>query len=256
MRVGWSGAGALAMTLGVAGCATQADLLQQERKMTGLIEQQSRSIDSLRNEIEALRDERNPRGTAAPGRPPVARTPFRAKEKSKVTDTPLPSSPPPMAPNQPIGETPAPESREDARPSAAPSEAMAAVPPAAAATPPPAAEPAPAGSAAPGEPGSADADWRREVAQDRAVASATGGPERAQYVKSLEGLEKGDCAKAIPGLKAVSASSKGSPLTDNAMYWQARCLAARGDDRKAVAGAKEGPGRDATRDTARGAARG
>jgi len=228
------------MTLGVAGCATQADLLQQERKMTGLIEQQSRSIDSLRNEVEALRDERNPRASGSAVRPPVARTPFRTKEKSKVTETPLPSSPPALAPNETIGETPAPESKEDARPSAAPSEAMAAVPPAAAATPPPAAEPGPpASAAAPGEPGSVDGDWKREVAQDRAVASATGGPEREQYVKSLEGLEKGDCAKAIPGLKAVSANSKGSPLTDNAMYWQARCLAARGDDRKAVSRLKE-----------------
>src|SRR5262245_59371523 len=137
IRVGWSRAGVIALTLGVAGCASQADLLQQERKLTGLIEQQSRSIDSLRNEVEALRDERSPRGSGAPVRPPIARTPLRPKEKPKVTDTPLPSSPPPMAPNEPIGETPAPESREDARPSAAPSEAMAASPPAAAATPPP-----------------------------------------------------------------------------------------------------------------------
>src|SRR5262249_32031346 len=114
IRAGWPSAGALALTLGVAGCATQADLLQQQRKMTGLIEQQSRSIDSLRTEVEALRDERNPRGSGAPVRPPVARNPFRTKDKSKVTDTPLPSSPAPLAPSETIGETPAPESKEDA----------------------------------------------------------------------------------------------------------------------------------------------
>jgi TolA-binding protein len=238
IRVGWSSAGALALTLGVAGCATQADLLQQERKLSGMIEQQSRSLDALKNEIGAMREQRGP---GAPVRPPIARGPLRPKDKQKVMETPLPSGAAPLPPNEPIGETPAPESREDARPSAAPSEALAAVPPAAAAaTPPPAAEPAPAdGAPAAGAPGAVDEDWRREVAQDRAVASATGAPERSQYVKSLEGLEKGDCSKAIPGLKAVSANSKGSPLSDNAMYWQARCLAARGDDRKAVARLKE-----------------
>src|SRR5262245_34047733 len=58
--VGWSGAPAFALILAVAGCATQADLLQQERKLSGLIEQQSRSLDELKRDIQAMREERAP----------------------------------------------------------------------------------------------------------------------------------------------------------------------------------------------------
>jgi TolA-binding protein len=225
--------------MAVVGCVTQADLLQQERKLSGMIEQQSRSLDELKRDIEALREERAPRGSGMSTKTPFAKTPARPKDKEKMAVQPAPAAPA-LAPNEAIGQTPAPDavSTEGAEPSPAPSEAVAAEPPPApaAATPSPAAETtgAPAASS-----GAVDEDWKREVAQDRAVASATGAPERTQYVKSLEGLEKGDCSKAILGLKAVSANSKGSPLSDNAMYWQARCLAARGDDRKAVSRLKE-----------------
>ncbi len=235
--VAWSGVGALAGALAVSGCATRADLLQQERKLSGMIEQQSRSLDALKRDIEAMREERVPRGSAGSTRP-LAKTPARPREK--MADQPAPPAST-LAPDQPIGQTLAPDAAatDQAQPSPAPSDTVvAAVPSAPAAAPPPSgAQPAgvTAGSPSTGAAREAvDEDWKREVAQDRAVAIATGAPERAQYVKSLEGLAKGDCAKAIPGLRAVSANSKGSPLSDNAIYWQARCLAARGDDHKAV----------------------
>jgi len=238
-----SGAGAVAVVVTVAGCATQADLLQQERKLSGMIEQQSRSLDELRRQIEALRQETPARGSHAPtSRAPLAKARVPAKDKAAMLGETTA-----LAPNEVIGMTPSPEgvSTEQSEP---PPGAVAALPtptagvPAAAApgdTPTPATgEPSRGATAAApeatGAPSAVDEDWKREVAQDRAVASTTGAPERATYVKSLEGLEKGDCSKALPGLKSVSSGSKGSPLSDNAIYWQARCLAARGDEHKAV----------------------
>lgn len=233
-------AGAIGLALTVAGCATQADLREQERKLSGLIERQSRSVDELRREIEALRQQTAPRGSQAPTRTPVGKAATRpAKDKVATPGETLP-------PSAEIGMTLSPEgvSTEEPGPSGGQVAAVPAPAPSApdAATASPEAPAAPA--AAPGEsaapaatvprPPAMDEDWKREVAQDRAVASTTGAPERAQYIKSLEGLEKGDCSKAIPGLKSVSSGAKGSPLSDNAIYWQARCLAARGDQRKAV----------------------
>jgi TolA-binding protein len=229
-------AGAIGLALSVAGCATQADLREQERKLSGLIEQQSRSVDELRREIEALRQQTAPRGSQAPTRTPVGKAATRlAREKvAKPGETLPPSAEIGMTLSPEGVSTEAPEpggGQVAAIPAPAPSAPDAtAVSPEASAAPP--ATPAP-GAAAPPPPAT-DEDWKREVAQDRAVASTTGAPERAQYIKSLEGLEKGDCAKAIPGLKSVSSGAKGSPLSDNAIYWQARCLAARGDQRKAV----------------------
>jgi TolA-binding protein len=71
------------------------------------------------------------------------------------------------------------------------------------------------------------------VAQDRAVARASGETAPREYVDALAGLEQGDCKKARARLKAAS-GSRGA-LSDNAMYWQAKCLAAGGNDRKATA---------------------
>src|SRR5262249_26645783 len=48
------------------------------------------------------------------------------------------------------------------------------------------------------------------------------------------GLSHGDCSKAVPKLSAISSGAKGSPLADNALYWQARCAEARGDQNGAV----------------------
>jgi TolA-binding protein len=229
MRTPVREASAIVLALAVGGCATQADLLQQDRKLSGMIEEQSRSIDAIRRELQRLREDMGARGSRAPGRVPVAkgaRTPPTEKE----------ASPDRLAPSEEIGMTMSPDAVSSDE-SAPPSGPVVAAPPpsadapveAAAARPatPPASPPPPAA-------GAVDEDWKREVAQDRAVASATAAPERTEYIKSLDGLEQGDCAKAVPGLKQVSAGAKGSPLSDNAIYWQARCLAARGDQHKAV----------------------
>src|SRR4029453_16049205 len=143
IRVARSGAGGLAVAMAVVGCVTQADLLQQERKLSGMIEQQSRSLDELKRDIEALREERAPRGSGMSTKTPFAKTPARPKEKKKMAAQPAPAAPA-LAPNEAIGQTPAPDavSTEGAEPSPAPSEAVAAEPPPApaAATPSPAAE--------------------------------------------------------------------------------------------------------------------
>lgn len=253
----WSTAVPLAVPLVglLAGCATQQDMLEQDRKLTNMIEQQTRSVEAMRKDLEQMRNETG-RGRTAPSTRPAAPVAPRpgTKPKAKPEDTsllPPGTAPPADALQQPggaIGMTLSPEgqSREDApvaetvvsgggqtgSTASAPAAAPAAgggggfVGEAVAATPPPTAE-APAPRVA------TDPEWRREVAQERAVARATGGAEQQKYVDALQGIEQGDCKKALARLKATSGS--GGSLSDNAMYWQAKCLAARGNQRKANA---------------------
>ncbi len=230
----------LALTL--CGCATQADLLEQDRKLSTMIEQQSRAVESMRRDLEHIRTDMGRRGT-----PPSPRSgPARPAPKPAPANKPEDTSMLPAVPGQGIGMTLSPEgvSSEDAPVpetvvTSGPQSAVpaAAVAPAAAsggfvgeavaATPPPGAE------VQRGAPGTADPEWRREVAQERAVAKASGAAAPRAYVDALEGLEQGDCKKAMARLKA--ASDSGGALSDNAMYWQAKCLAARGNERKATA---------------------
>src|SRR5262245_35448728 len=218
----------------LSGCATQQDMLEQDRKLTNMIEQQSRSVDAMRKDLEQIRNDMG-RGRAAPAR--TAPRPV-TKPKAKPEDTtllPPGAVPGPGAPGSDIGMTLSPEgeSREDApvaetvvgggaqsgstapAPTAAPAAGGGLVGEAVAATPPP------GGATAGAAPrGAADPEWRREVAQERAVARATGGgAEQQKYVDALQGLEQGDCKKALARLKAASGS--GGSLSDNAMYWQA-----------------------------------
>jgi tol-pal system protein YbgF len=95
------------------------------------------------------------------------------------------------------------------------------------ATPPPTVPPPP-------PPPAVDDEWRREVAQDQAVAGTIDVPERAAFQSAMQGLSQGDCAGAGAQLNGLTTRSQGSPLADNALYWQARCNAARGDMNKAV----------------------
>ena len=202
----------------LAGCATQQDMLEQDRKLTNMIEQQSRSVDAMRKDLEAIRNDLG-RGRAAPGTRTAPRP--MTKPKANPEDTSLlPPGTMSPGPGSDIGMTLSPEgeSREDApvaetvvgggdpsgssasAPVAAPGVGGGFVGAAVAATPPPA-------GAAPR--GAADPAWRREVAQERAVARATGGAEQQKYVDALQGLEQGDCKKALARLKAASGS--GSP---------------------------------------------
>jgi len=172
-----------------AGCATQQDMLEQDRKLTNMIEQQSRSVDAMRKDLEQIRNDLG-RGRSAPGTRTAPRP--MTKPKGSPEDTsllPPGTMPPGMEPGSDIGMTLSPdgESREDApvaetvvggggqsgstasAPTAAPAAGGGFVGEAVAATPPPAAT-------APG--GAANPEWRREVAQERAVARATGGAEQ------------------------------------------------------------------------------
>src|SRR5262249_54472856 len=71
-----------------------------------------------------------------------------------------------------------------------------------------------------------DDAWKREVAQERAVVSAMAIPQRAEYLGALDSLATGDCSNASPRLATLT-SGPNSPLSDNALYWQARCAESR-----------------------------
>jgi TolA-binding protein len=227
-------AGVAAVAVVIAGCATRADLLDQERRVRGLIQQQNRSIELVKREMERLRADveegHHPRmaGEVSP-------------EQRRITDLQkqveqLQSG------SQQIGMTLDPNGQSTTEPSdtgAAPLEPLAggAAPlpgdttpstaPQVAAAPPPTLPPPP-------PPPAVDDEWRREVAQDQAVASTVDVPERSDYLSALQGLSHGDCAKAGPELSAITSRSKGSPLADNALYWEARCHALRGEQNQAV----------------------
>jgi TolA-binding protein len=237
-----------------AGCVTRQDMLEQDRKLSDMIEQQSRSVDAMRRELEQMRnDAARGRGTRGAPAPRTAPRPTSSRSKPGETaalpaDAALPSGSAGAPPSvSGIGMTLSPDgqSREDApvaetvvtgaSPTSAPAPGATAavgaglVGEAVAAPPPPTAGPAVQRAA----PVAADPEWRREVAQERAVAKATGGAGQREYVDALQGLEQGDCKKALARLKA--ASDQGGSLSDNAMYWEAKCLAARGSQRKAEA---------------------
>jgi hypothetical protein len=101
-------AGALAAAL--TGCATHADVLEQDRRIAALIERQNRSLDEVRGEIEKVRArlESRGRGTAAAAvrpRRPAPRVTGAAPHPSQTP--PAQGAPPP--PSGEIGMTPAPD---------------------------------------------------------------------------------------------------------------------------------------------------
>jgi tol-pal system protein YbgF len=73
------------------------------------------------------------------------------------------------------------------------------------------------------------------VAREQAAAGAVNVPERADYLATLDGVARQDCAKAIPQLNGFAGNHRESPLADNAVYWAARCYAVRGDQNQAIA---------------------
>ncbi len=240
----------LALGIAVAGCATQADLREQGRAFQGMIDQQSRSIEDLKHAIEGLRTEVEGKGRGPRAVPPVAQAPAPPPAGEEVTklEKRLHELEHEKTRSKEIGMTLSPEGMSSAETAAA--ETTATTPGAAPATEPPRAGESPAGGVAPGEkepppqlaavpptpppppPVPIDASWKREVAQDQAVVSAMAVPERSEYLGALDSLAKGDCATAAPRLGTLAAGPK-SPLSDNVLYWQARCAAARGDMKEA-----------------------
>jgi len=220
------GAAAVVVAAVLAGCASRADLLEIERRMDTRMQEQARSIHEVQLEVERIRaatEGRAPSAAPRAGMPkPLARKPD--KERGLAADKGAPRI---ESPSQEIGMTLAPEgtSTESAPPPPAPAQPS----------------PAPAEAQPPPEPRSGgplphpvvEESWKREVEQDRAVASTMNVNERAEYMGALARLAKGDCARAAGRLNAVSSDAKGSPLADNALYWQARCDAARGNNSQA-----------------------
>jgi TolA-binding protein len=244
-----------------AGCATQADLAQHQRSMSSAIQEQSRAIAEVARQVERLRaDMEQRRGGGKPAATPIPPsselmpTTAEADRAAKLEER-VQQLEQRRAGSAPIGETLSPEGASTEDPTATEQTisglaARAAAPPAPSAVPPSAAPqqlaalpssptatpslPARTGpTAAPAPRAAIDDDWKREVAQDRAVASTTGGPDRTTYLSALDGLATGDCSKALSRLGSLSTSSS-SPLADNALYWRARCSAAEGNPNEAV----------------------
>jgi tol-pal system protein YbgF len=204
--------------LGLAGCATRAELLQQDRDLRRLIQDQRKQVREVQREVERLRGdlEEGPHhgGSAAPSDDRVSALEGRIAEleRSSGVGSPAPGQPPPA--------TAAPGN-------AAPGTPPASSPPAVASRPPTPVPAAPAGS-------SADEEWRRDVAKEQASAGTMNVPERTEYLTLLDGLAKQDCTRTVPQLNGFASSHKDSPLADNALYWAARCYAVHGDQNQAV----------------------
>jgi TolA-binding protein len=221
----------------VEGCATQADLRDQGRALQNAIDAQARSIELLRREVDqlsaSLGSKGGSRGSSLPplaaaemppavqAGPQVNRLEKRIHEleqaKTKSTEIGMTLSPEGMSTES--GAAAGATTTTLANPNAAAPQQVAAVPP-----PPP---PPPPRSPI-------DEAWKREVAQERAVVSVMAIPQRAEYLGALDSLATGDCSNAGPRLATLT-SGPSSPLSDNALYWQARCAESRGDVRDAEA---------------------
>jgi tol-pal system protein YbgF len=188
------------LLLGVilAGCATRADLVRQDRQLRGIVQDQRRQLESVQRELERLRGDVEEGGGG--GR--------RAGGGGGGGDDRI----------KELEDRVAMLERQLGHPAAVPpeGEATAPIPPT---TLPPVARPAPPAVSPPVE----EDPWRREVAREQAAAGAINVPERAEYLALLDGLAKGDCAKLVPQLNGFAASHKESPLADDALYWSGRC---------------------------------
>lgn len=216
-------AGALLLVCGIAaGCATRGDILAQDRRVRGMLTEQKRSLDQVKREVERLRAEIEGGSPRPPGAPSpedrLATIEQRLAAIEKASPTPPPPPPidgtVPTDPNAPGMEPPIDPNADVPPPEPPVDTAARTVPP----PPPP-----------------VDADeWRREVAQEQAAVSTLNVPERSEYLGILEGLSRKDCTRAVPQLNSMAANRKGSPLADNALYWAARCYAAKGDQNQAI----------------------
>jgi len=198
--------------LALAGCATRGDLVNQDRRLRGLLQEQRRQVQSLEREVERLRADiesgggRGGGGAGSRDRVRELEDRLGALERERS-----PSGLPP-AEGEPL------PSDESVTPTT--------VPPSVAR---PAPTPAPAPPSAPAE----DA-WRRDVAREQAEAGTVNVPERGAYLQLLDGVAKKDCPRAIPQLNSFASANKESPLAANALYWTARCYAASGDQNQAI----------------------
>ena len=110
----------MALATTVAGCATQADLDNQARKLQGMIAQQSRSIEGLKDDVERLRADLAGRTRAKSGETPRARPRATdgATEKDRVNALGKRPRQPALSPpsSGQIGETLSPEGESTEEP--------------------------------------------------------------------------------------------------------------------------------------------
>ncbi len=196
---------ALAALLALAaGCATRADLLQQDRQLRGQIQEQRRQLQQMQKELERLRADVE-ESSGGHGRGAAASDERIAALEQRIQQLEGDGAPPP-----PAAETP---------------------PPGPPVTPPP---PTPHETPPPAAVAAEDDAWRKEVAKEQAAAGALSVPERADYLAILDGLARKECAHAVPQLNSFVGKYKDSPLADNALYWVARCHAAGHDQNAAI----------------------
>ena len=196
---------ALVVLLALAGCASRTQVVQQDRQLRGILQDQRRQLQEMQRELERLRADLEEGHPQRPGGAPldsrITTLEARVAELERATGTApsgtvVPSTPPPP-------------------PTVAPPTTI-----------PPAGRP----------PAAAESDpWRREIAREQAAAGAVNVPERAEYLGILDVLARQDCARAVPQLNSFASSHKESALADDALYWAARCYALKGDQNQAVA---------------------
>jgi len=194
--------------LGLAGCASQADLIAQERRMSQQLGEQRKQIQSIQREIERLRGdvEGGPRPSSEAGRTVDQRLQELEDRVARVEGPPAGATAPPT---EALGQDVPPPTAK-------------AMPPRDMPPPPPAPPPV------------ADDAWGRDVARDQQAITASNAPERDQLVPMLDSVGKKDCGRAVGQLNTFAAQNKQSPLASNALYWVARCHALKGDRNQAI----------------------
>ncbi len=196
----------------LAGCATRADLLQQDRQLRKLVLDDQRQVQQVQKELERLRaDMEESGGKRKPGAGDDRLTAI--EQRLSALEGGRPAPPPEVVPPPTEGTATAPASPPPTTP-----------PPAVASRPPAAT------SAAPAE----DDEWRRDLAREQSAAGTVNVPERGDYLGILDAVARKDCARAVPQLNSFAANHKESPLADNALYWAARCYAATGKQNEAI----------------------
>jgi TolA-binding protein len=199
------------LLLALGGCATRADLLQQDRQVRRMLQDQRQQLQEMQHEVERLRSDMEEshgsrRGGGGGGDDRLAALEQRMTQLEQGGRAPVPPTEAAVEPPRP---TPAPGQP--------------------ATTPAPAAPPA-----APPSGTSAEDDWRRELAREQAAAGAINVPERAEYLGLLDGLGRKDCTQVVPQLNSFAGNHKESPLSDNALYWAARCYQQKGRQDEAI----------------------
>ncbi len=202
-----SGRAALLLAIGLTGCATRAELVQQDHQLRVLLQEQRKQIQQTQHEVERLRADME-EGHGRPGGPSGQDRLSALEQRVTELERGGGAAPPPeAAPPQPQPQPPA-------------------TPPAVATAPsPPPTKPRVAGE---------EDGWRSEVAREQAAAGSVNVPERGEYLGLLDGLARQDCARTVPQLNSFAANHKDSPLADNSLYWAARCYALKGDQNQAV----------------------